>query len=381
MSSSVGYVLGCVLCGVVSGVFFNVTFEVDRQDFRQTRVADTPPEPLEPGQVRLAVERFAFTSNNVSYAVAGDLLDYWGFFPTEAPWGRIPAIGLGSVVESANPDVAEGGRYFGFYPMGGELVVTAERRGRQGFRDVGGHRAAHAATYTDFRQVTDDPSWEDEQADHYLLLWGMFMTSFLIDDQLGERSFGGAVQTLVTSASSKTSISLASCLATRGDVRAVGLTSARNRQFVENLDIYDQVITYDEVGELDPSVPSGVVDMAGNAEVRASIHNRFGDNLAFSVSVGATHWDKMQPGDDPLPGPTPEFFFAPAQRAKRVEDWGAVELEARIEDAYARLMEHAAGWLRIEHRHGTDGIEATYQDLLEGRADPAAGFICVINDG
>ncbi len=355
-------------------------FEVDRQDFRQTRVDEIPQVALGPGQVRLAVERFAFTSNNVSYAVAGDLLDYWGFFPADAPWGRIPAIGLGSVVESANPDVPAGGRYFGFYPMGSELVVTAERRGRQGFRDTGSHRAAHAATYTDFRDVSDDSSWDESQTDHYLLLWGMFMTSFLIDDQLGDRAFGGASQTLVTSASSKTSISLASCLAGRSDVQAVGLTSERNRIFVEGLDVYDRVITYDEVDQLDPAVRSGIVDMAGNAHVRASVHNRFVDNLAFSVSVGATHWDQMESGDGPLPGPTPEFFFAPAQRAKRVEDWGAVELDARIASAYQTLVECSSSWLNIEHRQGPGGIEATYRDLLEGRADPASGFICVMNE-
>ena len=46
----------------------------------------TPTEPgpadLQPGQIRLTVERFALTTNNITYAVAGDMLDYWGFFPT-----------------------------------------------------------------------------------------------------------------------------------------------------------------------------------------------------------------------------------------------------------------------------------------------------------
>ncbi|NNE72631.1 MAG: DUF2855 family protein, partial [Acidimicrobiales bacterium] len=321
-------------------------FEVNRQDFRETRVVDIAPATLSAGQVRLSVERFAFTSNNISYAVAGDMLDYWGFFPAEQTWGHIPAIGIGSVIESANPDIAVGGRYFGFYPMAGELVIDAHRRGPHGFRDVGPHRANHAVTYTDFRDVDADESWDADRTDEYLLLWGMFMTSFLVDDQLGDRGFAGAAQTLVTSASSKTSISLASCLAARSDIRAVGLTSERNRSFVENLDLYDQVITYDEVAQLDPSIRSGVVDMAGNASVRASIHRHFGDNLTFSTSVGATHWEAA--GDPPtatgggaLPGAAPEFFFAPSQRAKRVEEWGAAELDARIDRAYRNLVEHS----------------------------------------
>ena len=164
--------------------------EVNRDDFHETRTVETrgegETERLEPGQIRLSIERFALTTNNITYAVAGDMLDYWGFFPAEpgtAPtrWGRIPAMGLGSIVESAHPDLAVGGRYFGFYPMAAEVVINAGPHG-SAFRDLGPHRANHAATYTDFRDVTTDAMFRPDQADEYLLLWGVFMTSFLIDD-------------------------------------------------------------------------------------------------------------------------------------------------------------------------------------------------------
>ena len=355
-------------------------FEVNRQDFRQTRAMDVPPATLAAGQVRLTVERFAFTSNNISYAVAGDMLDYWGFFPAEPPWGRIPAIGLGTVVESANPDIEVGGRYFGFYPMGTEHIIEAERRGDHGFRDVGPHRAKHAATYTDFRDIAADPTFDLDRIDEYLLLYGMFMTSVLVDDQLGDRSFDGASTTIVTSASSKTSISLASCLAARDNITAIGLTSGRNRSFVEDLGLYDQVATYDEVDQLDASILAGVVDMAGSTDVIASMHHHYGDALAFSISVGATHWEERSGDAAPLPGPTPEFFFAPGQLAKRVEEWGADELQARIARAYRGLVDHSAGWLTVEHRQGPGGIERTYRDLLEGRADPSSGFVCAMHE-
>ncbi|MCP3857623.1 MAG: DUF2855 family protein [Actinomycetia bacterium] len=339
-------------------------FEVDRQDIRTTRVVDAAPTTLGRGQVRLNVELFAFTSNNISYAIAGDMLDYWGFFPADAPWGRIPAIG-------------DGGLHFGSYPMADELVVQAERRGDHGFRDVGPHRTDHAATYTDFRDIEAEAAFDVDRIDEYLLLWGMLMTSFLIDDQLGSRGFEGASTAIVTSASSKTSISLASCLAARADVQAIGLTSDRNRAFVEGLGLYDSVATYDEVTEPDSSVRAGLVDMAGNAQVRADIHRQYNASLAFSISVGATHWDQRDADPSPLPGPAPEFFFAPGQRAKRVEDWGAAELDARNDRAYRSLVDHSGGWLRVEHRQGPAGIEATYGELLDGSADPAAGIICI----
>jgi len=355
-------------------------FEVNRQDFRTTRTVAPTETDLEPGQIRLAIERFAVTTNNVTYAVAGDLLDYWGFFPAEAPWGRIPVMGLGSVIESANPDIATGGRYFGFYPMGAEHVLTAQARAT-GFRDVGPHRANHAVAYTDFRDVEADPMFRPDRADEFLLLWGMFTTSFLVDDYLADGAFGGATQTLITSASSKTSISLATRLAERSDHRAIGLTSERNRAFVDDLGLYDQTITYDEIDQLDASIASALVDMAGSGPVRAAVHTRFGDQLVTSLTVGATHWEDQAPGDaEPLPGAAPEFFFAPAQSAKRTKDWGAEELNRRIGTAFGALLDGTDRWLNVERRTGPDGIEATYRDLLEGRADPSAGFVCSMGD-
>ncbi len=355
-------------------------FEVNRQDFRTTRTVEPAGSELEPGQIRLAIERFAVTTNNITYAVAGDLLDYWGFFPADAPWGRVPVMGLGSVIESANPDIATGGRYFGFYPMGSEHVLTAQARA-SGFRDVGPNRADHATTYTDFRDVEADPMFQPDRADEFLLLWGMFMTSFLVDDYLADGNFGGAAQTLITSASSKTSISLATCLAERSGHRSVGLTSERNRTFVEGLGLYDQTITYDEIDQLDASVASALVDMAGSGPVRAAVHIHFGDRLVTSLTVGVTHWEDQAHGDaDPLPGPAPEFFFAPAQSAKRTKEWGADELNRRIGAAFGALLDGTDRWLTVERRTGPDGIEATYRDLLEGRADPSAGFICSMDD-
>ena len=360
-------------------------FEVDRRDFRRTRIVASRRTSLSPGQIRLAVERFALTTNNVTYAVVGDMLDYWGFFPTEAPWGRLPAMGLGSVVESAHPDTAAGGRYFGFYPMSSDVVIAAEpRTDAVAFRDAGPHRAQHAATYTDFRDVATDAMFNPDKVDEFLLLWGMFMTSFLVDDYLGDADaeggvFRGAGQTLVTSASSKTSICLAACLARREGHHSIGVTSPRNRAFAEGLGLYDEVITYGEIDRTDGRAASGLVDMAGSGAVRSAIHTHFADNLKFSIAVGATHWEQMS-GDSDLPGPRPELFFAPGQSAKRSRDWGPDELANRSARAFHDLLDHTERWLTVVHRTGPDGVEATYRELLEGRADPAIGYVCSMSE-
>lgn len=348
-------------------------FEVNRDDFRQTQAVDTPAADLAPGQIRLAVERFALTANNISYALTGDLLDYWGFFPTTAPWGRVPAMGFGSVVESANLDIEVGGRYFGFYPMSTELVIDARGRSH-GFSDVGAHRSGHAATYVTFTDVTTEPGFRADRADEYLLLRGLFVTSFLVDDFLGDNGFFGAEQVLVTSASSKTSIALAHCLTSRS-ARAVGLTSARNRAFVENLSLYDEVITYDDIEALDPAVPSVVVDMAGDAAVTSRIHHHFDDSLGHSCQVGATHWEETGGDQASLPGPKPAFFFAPSQLQKRSDDWGPGEALTRIGTALGAFLDGAPTWLTVERSAGADAVAQVYLDMLEGRTSPDTGQI------
>jgi len=128
------------------------------------------PVALEPGEVRLTLERFALTSNNISYALGGDFLDYWGFFPAEVGWGRLPAMGYGIVSESANPDIAVGGRYFGFFPVGNEHIVQAQTSSG-GFIDVGTHREKHAMAYRAFDKVSDV---EGENDNAMLIFRGLF---------------------------------------------------------------------------------------------------------------------------------------------------------------------------------------------------------------
>ena len=348
-------------------------FEVDRSELRTTRVVDRPPAPLADGEIRLAVERFALTANNVTYAFSGDMLGYWGFFPTDEGWGRLPAMGLGTVVESANGAIATGGRYFGFYPMSDEVVIAAEGRDG-GFRDVGLHRASHAPAYVQFADVTADPTFRDDQADEYLLLRGIFMTSFLVDDFLADNADFGAVQVLVTSASSKTAIALAHCLDQRG-MASVGLTSPGNLEFVRGLGLYGTVISYDQIDGLDGTVPSTVVDIAGDRRVQQAVHERFADRLGYACQVGATHWEQAGGGRDPLPGPQPQFFFAPGQMQKRDADWGPGELEKRVGVAFGEFVAGSKDWLTVERSSGADAITTAYRTLVEGTAPAHVGYI------
>ena len=122
-----------------------LVFEVEKADWKKTRFVEGPVPELAPGQVLFRVDRFALTANNITYAVAGDMLGYWRFFPCEEGWGRIPVMGFADVIRSTHPAVKEGTRCFGFYPMGRHLVIQPGAVSAGQIVDAAPHRAGLAA--------------------------------------------------------------------------------------------------------------------------------------------------------------------------------------------------------------------------------------------
>ena len=109
--------------------------EVVRNDVATSRVAVRPEVSLAPGQVRFAVENFALTSNNITYAVFGEAMRYWDFFPVPLgdefddgrAWGRVPVWGFALATESHCDEVPVGTRVYGYLPMANTLVMTPGR--------------------------------------------------------------------------------------------------------------------------------------------------------------------------------------------------------------------------------------------------------------
>jgi hypothetical protein len=211
-----------------------------------------------------------------------------------------------------------------------------------------------------------------------LIFRGLFLTSFLAEDFLHEQDFFGATQVLVTSASSKTSIALAHCLRANSTMNVVGLTSDLNVDFVSSVGEYHEVVTYSDVASLDAAIPSVVVDMAGNPEIIAAVHTHFGDALKYSCSIGATHWEETRHRVD-IPGPKPEFFFAPSQLSKRGKEWGRAELNSRIDVALNTFIEGSKQWLTIDHQRGPEAVSDTYSQLVSGKVRPETGNILSVS--
>ena len=316
--------------------------EVRRDDLRTARIVGATAAPLGDDQVRFAVERFGLTANNVTYAVLGDRLRYWMFFPSaEAGWGRVPAWGFARAVETRCAEVPEATRVFGYVPMGGEFVVTARRVDERGLRDGSAHRDELPAAYNAYRRA--EPGSIDDAT---MVLQPLFITAVLL-----ARSLAGASRVVLSSASSKTALGTAYLLR-RAGIEVAGLTASAD--FVNTLEVYDEVVGYDAVEQLERR-PTTFVDLAGNARVRAAVHRHLRDALEASIAVGATHVDAG--GEEgTLPGPRPTFFFAPDHLRAGPRRGGArhvpraAELERRL--ARARTAGRTRGGPRGMERGG-----------------------------
>lgn len=335
-------------------------FLVAKSDLRRTEFRDVDLPPLKDGQVRLAIDSFALTANNITYAVFGEMMKYWDFFPGPDGFGRVPVWGHARVEASAHPDIAAGQRFYGYWPMSTHLTVQA-RPGRTGFTDVSAHRQPLPPVYNQYQAVGPEAAREAHRA----LLQPLFITAFLIDDQFDEYGVYGAASMILSSASSKTAIALAALLKKRGGVTVVGLTSPRNRAFVEGLGFYDQVVLYDDLATEPIEGPAAFVDFAGDAAVLGAVHGRFKDDLKASILVGGTHWETPR-GAEALPGPQPAFFFAPDRVAKRQKDWAPGVFEQRYGAAWTGFVADAPRWLKVEVGEGREAIQAAYLAQVEG---------------
>jgi Protein of unknown function (DUF2855) len=362
------------------------TFVVDRKNLRETRWIEAAPRDLADGAVRLKIDSFALTSNNITYAAFGDTMNYWSFFPTgDAGTGCIPAWGFALVTESRCAGVAEGERFYGYYPMADEVVLQPARLSPAGFFDGAEHRRELHALYNQYLRCRTDAGYDAKREAEQALLRPLFTTSFLIDDFLADNGFFGARRVILSSASSKTAYGTAFCLSQRRGapqaVQVIALTSPGNMAFTQGLGCYDEVLTYDALTRLGADAPAVYVDFSGSVVVRTGVHAHFADQLKYSCSVGATHWDELGSGKG-LPGPRPTLFFAPAQVKKRNADWGAASLQQRIATAWLAFMKPVTNaqrpWLHVVRGSGPQAVAQTYLALLDGKVSPMEGHVLAL---
>ncbi len=352
-----------------------IQFQVKRDDIAQTRTVDLDMGALGDGEIRVRIDRFAFTANNITYGVVGERIGYWKFFPAEGDWGVIPVWGFADVVESNASDVAVGERLYGYFPMGASLTMTPGKVSERRLVDAAPHRAELPPVYNSYARVKAEPGYDGAMDDERMLLFPLYATSYCLYDFLLDNDWFRAEQVIIVSASSKTAIGLAYALA--GDENAppqTGLTSERNAAFVNGLSLYDHVVTYDKLTDVDAAKPTVIVDMSGNGDVLSRLHSHLGDNMKYCSNVGVTHWEDNAMGEGFIKERS-AMFFAPGHIQKRTAEWGPGVFDQKAFTFWRDAAVQSREWLKLKHFDGLKDFAGTYDDVRNGALAPRDGVI------
>ena len=356
---------------------------IDKDHIERTRIDRDEPPKLRDGEVELALQRFALTSNNVTYAVLGrsfgsftDMPGYWAFFPTgNETDGHLPVWGFAEISASHCDALPQGERVYGFFPLASHVVMQPARISQASFVDGSSHRADLAPVYNEYLRLSGIPDFREDESDLWPVFRPLLTTGFLIADQFAEEDHYGAEQVIMGSASSKTALLTAQCfrsLQTRP--RLIGLTSSKNEAFVRETGLYEDVVPYDALETIPGDVPTAFVDMAGNGRVIERVHERFAAHLKLSLMVGLSHWDAGRVRKR-LPGPSMTPFFAPGRLKKRANDWGRAGFQGRLREAWSAFTERASSLTEVQVKRGAEEAQRAYLAALRGEIDPRLSLI------
>jgi hypothetical protein len=377
--------------------------QIQKKDIIKSRIVDSDinNKNLSNGQVMVKIDKFALTANNVTYAVVGEQIGYWQFFPPHSDglqdnsvpikdWGILPVWGFADVIASNTKDVPVGERLFGYFPPASHLLMEPAKVAETSWLDASAHRSNLPSAYNIYRKVKSEPNYDISQEDTRMLLYPLHITSFALFDFFQENNWFGAKQLIMLSASSKTSTGLAYGIKGYKNApdnldeqasdrpRLIALTSTQHVSMVNSIKAYDEVLDYPNISKIDSSIPSLIVDMSGNAATLNALHKHLGDNMKFCSQVGVTHWHESSMSADQNQDIIKDrtvFFFAPSQIQKRIQEWGPQVFEKNSRDYLAVSVAKSRDWLKMTKIDGLSGMQAIFEDICEGNIAPDAGLI------
>jgi hypothetical protein len=351
--------------------------QIRRSDLRDARVVDVAPGPLADGAARLRLELFALTANNITYAAMGEgPLGYWDFFPGPEGWGRPPAWGFATVVQSNATGVFEGSRFYGYFPIGEALDVVPARASPRGFVDSAPHRRAKAAVYNHYLNTQADPVYDAAFEPEQAIFRPLYGTGWWAADCVHQGK--PSPRTVVfSSASSKTALATAHQLRRLGDARLIAITSTRNVAYVRETGLYHDTLPYEAVASITVEAPAVYLDFLGREGQTATVHRALSTNLVRSILIGATDWGSKPGGVRPpsvaLEGPRPEFFFVP--------DYATARMKADATLGTAMLADlktfctASRAFVTARRLVGIDAILQAWAQLAAGETPPRDGLV------
>jgi len=352
--------------------------EIEGVNFYNNTFTESEKLEISEGEALLKIDSFALTSNNITYAVTGDLIGYWKFFPTQDTNGIIPVWGFAEVQESKVEGLEVGERVYGFFPTSNFLKVKVEKNNPYGLTDGAEHRLPLPKLYNYYSKVKNDITYSAD-SEHYISIFRpLFTTSFLNYHFLKDNKFFESDQIILTSASSKTALGIAFFLKkyqNETGKKVVGLTSKRNVEFVKSLGFYDEVIAYDDFAEQLTNNTSTIVDMAGNTVLLSSLSDHLKDKLNFVSKIGLTDWKAEKSAKEI---PNSKFFFAPSFAQTKIQEWGLMEMNKKIAIEFPDFLNHAKKWMKIVEISKQEDFSNLFKNLLDGNINPSEGYIVTL---
>jgi hypothetical protein len=295
----------------------NTTLLVRKDRLPTARLATAEDSPLAPGQVRVRVDAFALTANNITYAAFGDAMHYWQFFPSgEEGWGIVPVWGFGTVVQSLHPA----------WPSASACGATGrwrQRRAAAAAPDRARLRRWRTAPRRAACRLQPVPALQPGPVLHARqrgpagLLRPLFTTSWLIDDFLADNDFFGASGCCSPARRARRPYGTAFQLQQRAGIERIGFTSAANKAFCESLGCYDRVLAYEELDQLDAATKPACTSTSPATPLCArAMHQRFGEP-ALQLRRRRDARRRSWAARGTCPARSLTLFFAPAQAKKR----------------------------------------------------------------
>jgi len=351
---------------------YGTFLQVNKKDIRDVKINtdSISARDIGEGQILLKVDSFAYTSNNTSYAIFGDRIGYWHFFPTkDEGYGIIPTWGFGEVIASKHEKIMVGSRYYGYYPMGSHMVATPGKVSAYGWTDTVSHRTQLPALYNNYIDCSTDLIYKAELENTQSIFRPLFTTSYLIRDMYADQEFMKADQIILTSASSKTAMGLAYCL--KDDpLKTIGMTSGHRVEQVNSTGYYDEVYSYEDIKSIS-QVPSSIVDFGGSAPVKSALDSHLSTHLTYLCLVGFVDWeaDKVQGGPEGV------MFFAPTYAQEKIKRDGMIAFTMALGKSFGEFAQDSKNWINIEHKKGEHALVDIHHLITDGKADAGHGYI------
>ena len=343
-------------------------------NWQQLRRVDLAETPLRPGIVELAIEQFALTANNVTYALLGETFRYWDFFPAQPGEAMVPVWGTARVSASATDQLPIGSRFYGYFPMATHCRMQPSEITGGGFVDAQTHRRALPAAYNRYERLPVEAGKDESLV---CVFKPLLVTAAMLAERIGSACGGGLGRVIMTSASSKTALLTAYCVRQLlgGDLLLIGLTSSSRVTRVSQLGMFDEVMSYEEINQLAPGEAGRdvVLDFSGAGDWLEQLHAQLADALLLSLRIGKADW-QSSPGK-PERGPAPEVFFAPREVELFFAKHGAAAYRQRMMSLWSRFVSQAERLCQVRQARGFVELQSLWGRLILGEVDDQDAWV------